>query len=139
MDEPLAQLRRGVAGAHAAQGGRPGALEALLRERPAVAQQAQPDLAVGDEGAAASRIAFCKRIFQNNKNQCRNPEPHTISIPWFLSGTMRMRLPVALKNAFSTAGAATQMVGSPTPPHTLPPAGMMIDSTFGISAIRIEL
>src|SRR5215831_8791132 len=30
---------------------------------------------------------------------------------WFFSGNERMRLPVALKNAFRTAGAATQMVG----------------------------
>jgi len=49
-----------------------------------------------------------------------------------------MRLPVAAKIALSTAGAATQIVGSPTPPQK-PPDGMMIDSTFGISAMRIEL
>ena len=48
-----------------------------------------------------------------------------------------MRLPVAAKKAFRTAGAATQIVGSPTPPQN-PPDGMMIDSTFGICAIRIE-
>src|SRR5437763_1495418 len=36
---------------------------------------------------------------------------------WFFSGNERMRLPVALANAFSTAGAATQMVGSPMPPQ----------------------
>ena len=36
---------------------------------------------------------------------------------WFFSGNERMRLPVALKNALSTAGAATQIVGSPTPPQ----------------------
>ena len=48
-----------------------------------------------------------------------------------------MRLPVAAKYAFSTAGAATQIVGSPTPPQN-PPDGMMIDSTFGICAMRIE-
>src|SRR5262245_1159545 len=41
---------------------------------------------------------------------------------WFLSGKDRMRVPVALAYAFNTAGAATQMVGSPTPPHgPLPP------------------
>jgi hypothetical protein len=39
--------------------------------------------------------------------------------------------------ALSTAGAATQIVGSPTPPQN-PPLGMMIDSTFGIWAMRIE-
>ncbi len=49
-----------------------------------------------------------------------------------------MRLPVAAKMALSTAGAATKIVGSPTPPQK-PPDGMMIDSTFGISLMRIEL
>src|SRR5687768_11808390 len=48
--------------------------------------------------------------------------PHTIVIPWFFSGNERMRLPVAAKYAFSTAGAATQIVGSPTPPQN-PPDG----------------
>ena len=68
------------------------------------------------------------------------PIAHTMSIPWFFSGIERIRLPVARKNALSTAGAATQIVGSPTPPHgPLPPLGMMIDSTFGIWAIFIEL
>src|SRR5215470_12539894 len=62
---------------------------------------------------------------------------YTSVMPWFLSGNVRMRLPVAAENAFRTAGAATQMVGSPTPPQN-PPDGMMIDSTFGIWAIRIE-
>ena len=34
------------------------ALEPLLRERPGVAEQAEADLAVGDDGAAARRIAL---------------------------------------------------------------------------------
>ena len=42
---------------------------------------------------------------------------------WFFRGNERM-LAVALKNALSTADAATQIVGSPTPPHgSLPPDG----------------
>src|ERR1700746_2331259 len=49
---------------------------------------------------------------------------------WFLSGNERMRWPVALKNALSTAGAATATVSSPTPPQN-PPDGMMIVSTLG--------
>src|SRR2546422_10182106 len=65
------------------------------------------------------------------------PIVYTSVMPWFFSGTVRMRLPVAAKNALRTAGAATQIVGSPTPPQN-PPDGMMIDSTFGICAIRIE-
>src|SRR5262245_48066313 len=65
---------------------------------------------------------------------------HAIWMLWFFSGNERMRWPVALKYALSTAGAATQIVGSPTPPQgSLPPDGMRIDSTFGISAMRIEL
>jgi hypothetical protein len=35
----------------------------------------------------------------------------------FLSGRLRIGLPVAAKMALSTAGATTQMVGSPTPPQ----------------------
>ena len=51
-----------------------------------------------------------------------------------------MRLPVAAKNALSTAGAATEMALARRPrPTAKPPVGMMIDSTFGICAIRIEL
>ena len=55
---------------------------------------------------------------------------------WFISGSERMRLPVAAKIALSTAGAATAIVGSPTPPQK-PPDGTMIVSTFGISSMRI--
>ncbi len=62
---------------------------------------------------------------------------YTSVMPWFFSGTVRRRFPVAAKNALRTAGAATQIVGSPTPPQK-PPDGMMIVSTFGIWAIRIE-
>src|SRR5262249_9125923 len=53
-----------------------------------------------------------------------------------LSGIDRMRWPVAAKYALSTAGAAIQIVGSPTPPQK-PPDGMRIVSTLGISAIRM--
>jgi hypothetical protein len=35
----------------------------------------------------------------------------------FFSGRLRTGLPVAAKIAFITAGAATQIVGSPTPPQ----------------------
>jgi hypothetical protein len=57
---------------------------------------------------------------------------------WFINGSERMRLPVAAKIALSTAGAATAIVGSPTPPQKSP-VGMMTTSTFGISSIRITL
>ena len=42
---------------------------------------------------------------------------------------------MAAKTALSTAGAATAIVGSPTPPQK-PPEGITIDSTAGMSAIR---
>ncbi len=57
---------------------------------------------------------------------------------WFISGSERIRLPVAAKIALSTAGAATAIVGSPTPPQKSP-LGMMTTSTLGISSIRITL
>ena len=63
---------------------------------------------------------------------------HTRFRSWPLSGSARMRLPVAAKIALSTAGAATQIVGSPTPPQKSPD-GMMTTSTLGISSIRITL
>ena len=37
--------------------------------------------------------------------------------PWFLIGSVRTGLPVAACMAFNTAGAVTQIVGSPTPPQ----------------------
>jgi hypothetical protein len=42
-----------------------------------------------------------------------------------------MRCPVAAEIALSTAGAATKIVGSPTPPQN-PPDGMMMHSTLGM-------
>ena len=63
---------------------------------------------------------------------------HAKEMSWFFSGTERMRLPVAAKNALSTEGAATKMVGSPTPPQKSLD-GITIASTLGISLMRIEL
>ncbi len=54
----------------------------------------------------------------------------------FFNGIWRTRFPVAAKTALSTAGAATAIVGSPTPPQN-PPDGITIVSTTGISSIRI--
>jgi hypothetical protein len=56
--------------------------------------------------------------------------------PWCFSGKLRYRFPVAAVMALSTAGAATAMVGSPTPPQK-PAEGITIVSTFGIWAMRI--
>jgi hypothetical protein len=54
----------------------------------------------------------------------------------FFSGRLRTGLPVAAKIAFSTAGAATQIVGSPTPPQKSL-VGTITVSTLGNSASRI--
>src|SRR5262245_52958627 len=81
-------------------------------------------VSLAGKGAAASSAAARLR--------------HANEMSWFLSGIERMRLPVAAKNALSTAGAATKIVGSPTPPQN-PPDGITIDSTLGIWAMRIEL
>jgi hypothetical protein len=54
----------------------------------------------------------------------------------FFSGKLRIGLPVAAKIAFSTAGAATQIVGSPTPPQKSF-VGTITVSTLGNSARRM--
>ena len=63
-----------------------------------------------------------------------SPRPLGLLQVLFLSGKVRMRLPVAAKMALSTAGAATAIVGL-TPPQN-PPEGITIVSTAGISSIR---
>src|SRR5215471_3268062 len=54
---------------------------------------------------------------------------------FFISGSARMRLPVAAKIALHSAGATSAGGGSPTPPQN-PPLGMIMLSTFGASARR---
>jgi hypothetical protein len=71
-----------------------------------MAEQAQADLAVGDDRPAPHRIAFgagergrdsfISLRLPGEKEKNEEQYPHTISMPWFLSGTERMRLPVAL-------------------------------------------
>ena len=73
---------------------------------------------------------------QHHRQHRDATNPHACARSCCRSGSVRMRLPVAAKIAFSTAGPATAIVGSPTPPQK-PPDGAMIVSTFGMSAIRI--
>jgi hypothetical protein len=54
----------------------------------------------------------------------------------FFSGRLRTGLPVAARMALSTAGATTEIVGSPTPPQKSP-VGTITVSTLGISARRM--
>ena len=55
--------------------------------------------------------------------------------PECLIGRLRTGLPVAAMIAFSTEGATTQMVGSPTPPQKSY-VGTITVSTLGICARR---
>ena len=65
------------------------------------------------------------------------PRHHALSFTFF-SGSVRTGLPVAAKMAFSTAGATTQMVGSPTPPQK-PPDGASTVSILGNSSSSMDL
>lgn len=51
------------------------------------------------------------------KTAARRPLFNVRTKPHANVGTVRVRRPVARANAFNTAGAATQIVGSPTPPE----------------------
>jgi hypothetical protein len=110
----------------------------------------EQELAPGGASAAAALAGPARDMSKaNTVIACRNtvkPLPAAESRQarqldfrsWFISGSERMRLPVAAKIALSTAGAATAIVGSPTPPQKSP-LGTMTTSTFGISSIRITL
>ena len=80
--------------------------------------------------APPKRGAVSFRTLRGNLRFCRRRFVHASVMFWFFSGNDRMRLPVAAKIALSTAGAATKIVGSPTPPQN-PPDGMIMHSTFG--------
>ena len=74
------------------------------------------------------------RLMPRAQRCCRRPAlrgPYT-SFTCF-SGRLRTGLPVAAWIAFSTQGATTQIVGSPTPPQKSC-VGTITVSTFGISA-----
>src|SRR5262245_65777753 len=58
IDDPKPELALGPPLAGPRQIGREIALEALLRERAAVAEQAQAELAVGDDRATARRVTL---------------------------------------------------------------------------------
>jgi hypothetical protein len=64
----------------------------------------------------------------------RAPAPQAFCNLVFFMGSERTGEPVAAWIALSTAGAATLIVGSPTPPQK-PPDGMTMVSTFGKSSI----
>ena len=84
-----------------ARSGREVALEALLRKRTAMAQQAQADLPVQDDlraraGSPAApvrddgRLSLAAALPAAASSTAAGSQPHhTISRPWFFSGTSR--------------------------------------------------
>ena len=94
----------------------------------------------GLEGEHASHgpghVSGIHQPLPEQEEQRRERPPQALRRSACFSGISRTRLPVAAKMAFITAGAATAMVGSPTPPQN-PPEGMTMLSTAGISASRI--
>ena len=100
-------------------------------------QPEQPEAPGGGPAAAAGPVATAADAATQQREHTRRPRSdQAVDRSWCLSGSWRMRLPVAAKIAFSTAGAATAIVGSPTPPQK-PPDGMTMVSTTGISSIRM--
>jgi hypothetical protein len=73
---------------------------------------AVPAQIFSDDGGHAS--AFARRRASADKS-LRPPYAYTSFT--FFSGNCRTGLPIAAWIAFITAGATTQMVGSPTPPQ----------------------
>src|SRR6185312_9373012 len=68
--------------------------------------------------------------------RAQSTESVTYTSLTFFSGKLRTGLPVAAWMALSTAGAATQMVGSPTPPQKSLVVTMTV-STLGNSTSRM--
>lgn len=67
---------------------------------------------------------------------CSSLAPHARNF-WFLSGSDLTGFPVAAKIAFITAGAATMIVGSPTPPQNPPEGTVTVSTLVGKSAMRM--
>ena len=86
------------------------------------------------EGRCAGRQAGQQARHAGTPRGGPSPAAHARRRSWSFSGSCRMRLPVAAKIAFSTAGAATAIVGSPTPPQK-PPEGTSTVSTAGMCRI----
>ena len=153
VGDAQAQLRGREAGARARKRGRDVA-EAIFTGN-LMAERATSLIAIHHDASTARRVAgFCPERPRNRIPDClealRRRVPrgarekhagqqssHYASVsPWFLSGSERIRLPVAAKIALHTAGAIDAWPGSPTPPQK-PPVGAITISTLGISRRRI--
>jgi len=113
-------------------------------------RRGQKSLAYSEQDGRARRVVCSGRGKgtgeRDQKRQSANDPRASIAAPYGSGGAqivvhrgnVRIRLPVAAKIALSTAGAATAIVGSPTPPQKSP-VGTTTTSTFGISSMRITL
>lgn len=113
------------------------ALDSAARPNAMIAAQAAIPAAQVGRGPALGALRnrfFIPPLSRPASNLRVKPSSQAFFRLCFFSGRSRMRLPVAAKIALSTAGAATAMVGSPTPPQN-PPDGMVMVSTLGISSI----
>src|SRR5262245_30198868 len=83
------------------------------------------------QGRVASKDARLTERFKHAQSR----RSYAFLKSWFLSGSERMRLPVAEKIALHKAGARGGTAVSPTPPQK-PPLATITVSTRGISARR---
>ena len=103
-----------------------------------------PDLveqSLGHDGVARGLPRNCipdaKKMHPRASTRgCSGHKPAPQASLMFFNGKLRTGLPVAAWMALSTAGATTQIVGSPTPPQKSW-LGTSTVSTFGISASRM--
>jgi hypothetical protein len=80
------------------------------------ASGATTDQSIPDSSLCPSHRGNVRLGFSFVGLTCRRNRPVYTSLTFF-SGSCRTGLPVAAWMALSTAGATTQMVGSPTPPQ----------------------
>lgn len=105
-------------------------------ESPGVAVNAVSSASLADRTPAAHPATIAANATAATSRKLRGFRPTQISVsPLSASGRVRTGLPVAAKIAFSTAGTATQIVGSPTPPQKSC-VGAITVSIVGICAMR---
>src|SRR5690348_12892339 len=76
----------------------------------AAAWQPEQLVAPGGGAAAPAGTAVAMQPISNAMIQVRSDTAQAVDRSWCLSGSWRIRLPVAAKIAFNTAGAATAIV-----------------------------
>ena len=115
-----------------------------LKAHPAPAHFGSPEdslqrpLRRAEHARVDSRRGNHARLREHSPGQLKQGEERGEEAPACVqpsSGSLRMRLPVAAKIAFATAGAIAGVPGSPIPPGASV-LGTICTSTFGISFMR---